>query len=115
MSKSLENVQPGDRLICNHGGSSRTRSIITVGRTTKTQVLTTHGGRYRKSTGYTVGSDIYSANQLTIPEEGEIDQVIDEQIHRRLVSRIHGACGINELKEFSLDKLRVIAAALDQS
>ncbi len=111
---NLENVQVGDTLIL---GLRRVvdSQIVTVDRLTKTQIIV-NGKRYRKSNGYSVGKNIcWGAARLMIPKEGEIEEIREARLHRKLVNDVDDACHINKLRAMSLEQLRQLNALLETS
>ncbi len=90
----LENVQAGDTLIW-HGRYGRDRRLVTVKRTTKTQVVI-FDGKFRKSDGQHVGRTRWGSLNVTIPEPGEIEEVRNQLLHCHLVGRVDDACLSND-------------------
>lgn len=69
--KTLNEVQAGDLLILN---CRMERQVVEVERTTKTQIII-KGSKYRKSDGFFIGGDYYTLSHITIPQDGEIEEV----------------------------------------
>lgn len=70
--KSLNDVQAGDLLILNR---RMDRQIVKVERTTKTQIIIGICDKYRKHDGGYISGTSYSYNYLSIPKDGEIEEV----------------------------------------
>lgn len=69
--KSLNDVQAGDLLILNRRIG---REVVEVERTTQTQIII-KGAKYRKSNGFFIGGDSYICTYVSIPKDGEIEEV----------------------------------------
>lgn len=86
MGKSLENVKVGD-VVIEH---CRWENVIaTVTKVTATQIVIGRGDRYRKKDGYMVGgSGGWYYRWITIPEEGEVEQLKRQKFIENVVSRL---------------------------
>ncbi len=104
----LENVQPGDTLIL-HGRNRR--GMTTVTRLTKTQIVTKRG-KFRKDTGWLVGSDIWSVLKAAVPKTDDIAEILKERLQSKLVCQVD-ACHINRLREMSVEKLQQLNTILE--
>lgn len=73
MRESLENVKVGDEVI---EISRWVRKIAKVQKVTKTQIIVSECGRYRKKDGIMVGScaDFWPCS-IRLPKEGEIEEM----------------------------------------
>ena len=73
MRESLENVKVGDEVI---EISRWVRKIAKVQKVTKTQIMVSEYGRYRKKDGIMVGccSDFWPRS-IRLPKEGEIEEM----------------------------------------
>jgi hypothetical protein len=109
---SLENVQSGDTLIC-HSNYGRSRRIVTVERTTKTQIVS-GGGKFRKSNGGYVGADRWAACNVTVPKPNELEEVRDLQLHTKLVNQINDTCQLHLLRDMDLAKLKELNRVLEK-
>lgn len=70
--KSLNDVQVGDELILN----LRTeRQVVKVKRTTQTQITIGICNKYRKNDGSFIGGNSFTYNYVSIPKDGEIEEV----------------------------------------
>ena len=87
----LENVKAGDYLIHSSTDPRSPDSIVKVERTTKTLVITTKGGRYRKEDGRPSGEDGWSLHfsSISIPAEGDLDRLAAERRKRRAVATLN--------------------------
>jgi hypothetical protein len=113
MEMSLENVKAGDTLI----QDASSRNIVKVDRTTKTQIVLVGGSKYRKDTGWSVGSSgssIWHRVTVRIPKEGELEEVRNEKLHARFVNAIDTDTQHKWLKNMSLDQLRRLHTLLAQ-
>lgn len=70
--KTLNDVQAGDLLILN---SRSDRQVVKVERTTKTQIIIGICEKYRKSDGNFIGGNFCTYNYVSIPKDGEIEEV----------------------------------------
>jgi len=108
---SLENVQPGDTLI-RTGGYMGRRSLVTVDRTTKTQIVTGSGDKFRKLDGWLVGGELHAPN-VTIPKAGEVEEVHLLARRLRLVRYITQACRPPQLRKMPIDTLEKLKEILE--
>ena len=85
MGKSLENVKVGDVVII-HKSHHRE-----VGKVTKVTATMIHAGncRYRKKDGNIVGFGPWDLHWITIPEEGEVEQLKRQKFIGNVVSRLN--------------------------
>jgi hypothetical protein len=105
----LENVQPGDTLIVHSNGH---RVLTKVVRTTKTQIVTANN-KFRKSNGNLVGDTDWHSYSVDAPKPGEVEEILAEQLQRRLVHRVEKACQINLLRKMSTEKLQHLKEILE--
>ncbi len=108
---NLENVQVGDTLIWNGRNIADSR-IVVVSRLTKTQIIIGES-KFRKSDGQLVGGSAWSSHSLTIPKEGEIEEIKIELLHHKLIGRVNDACHINKLRVMSLEQLKQLNSVLE--
>ena len=78
---SIQNVQPGDRVIYSEGTTGH-RSIRTVERVTKTQIILPKNMRFRRTDGRAVGSSPYTLRSIQVATEDLVAKVTDEQVRR---------------------------------
>lgn len=109
--QSLENVQAGDTLIW-HGRGLADSRVVKVDRTTKTQIII-GGNRFRKADGRTVGESSWHSASVSIPREGEIERIREARLHQKLVYKINDECGINKLRDMSLEQLKQLDEVLN--
>lgn len=85
MRESLENVKVGDVVII-HRGHHRV-----VGKVRKVTATMIHVGneRYRKKDGNIVGFGPWDLHWITIPEEGEVEQIRQIEFRGRVVEKLH--------------------------
>lgn len=69
--KTLNDVQAGDLLILIR---RMERQVVEVERTTQTQIII-KGAKYRKSDGFFIGGNSFTYSFITIPQDGEIEEV----------------------------------------
>lgn len=77
MKEIFENVKVGDLLISH---SRITKSVVKVERVTPTQLVITGGERFRKKDGYGIGSGGFYYSYITIPKEGEVEQIKKQNV-----------------------------------
>lgn len=84
MRESLENVKVGDVVII-HKSHHRE-----VGKVTKVTATLIHAGncRYRKKDGNIVGFGPWDLHWITIPEEGEVEQIRQLEFRGRVVEKL---------------------------
>ncbi len=70
--KTLNDVEVGDLLILNR---RMDRQVVKVERTTKTQIIIGRCDKYRKDDGSFIGGTSFSYNYLSIPKDGEIEEI----------------------------------------
>lgn len=111
--KRLENVKSGDHLIL-HGRMKSDRRLVTVARTTKTQIIVVNGGRFRKADGYPVGkhSGAWTRPHITLPREGELDEVKEAYHKQHMVEKIFDTCQRHRLKAMSFRQVKRIYSVL---
>jgi len=111
--KSLENIKSGDHLIL-HSRCKDDRRIVTVARTTKTQIIVVSGGRFRKADGYCVGNQrgAWTRPYLAIPNDGELDEVKKAWIKRNFIAKIYDTCQQHVLKAMSFRQIQRLHALL---
>lgn len=85
MRESLENVKVGD-VVIRHTGSYKT----TVDKVRKVTATMIHVGneRYRKKDGNLVGAGPWDLRWITIPEEGEIEEMKRQEFIMDVVSEM---------------------------
>lgn len=86
MRESLENVKVGDEVI---EISRWVRKIAKVQKVTKTQIMVSEWGRYRKKDGILVGScnDLWPCS-IRLPKEGEIEEIKRLAIVNDVLSKV---------------------------
>lgn len=107
---SLENIKAGDTVIYCRG---RQRTCHKVTRVTKMQVIV-GTLRFRKSTGFPVGSFIYLGDWIRLPaHEEEIYEIGKEALKQRLICNITEKCTPQALRELSWETLEKLQAVLE--
>lgn len=110
MNSGLEQVKAGDVLI-RHG---QNRDIVKVSRTTKTQIVLPNGDKYRKETGFRIGSgSSWHRARLAIPKDGEIGKIQNEKLHEKLVLDVDTATQYRVLKAMPLTQLKQLRDLLE--
>lgn len=86
MKESLENVKVGDVVIV-HAGAYR----IIVGKISKVTATMIHVGneRYRKKDGRLVGAGTWDMRWISLPKEGEIEELKRQKFIEDVVSRLN--------------------------
>lgn len=104
-NKALFEVSVGDTVIVHrHMHGKEHRALDTVTRTTKTQIITSRQGRYRKSNGNLVGNtEQYYRDYLTVASPEEIQEIKKEK--RRIQLKIALLDGVKNLPSPSMEKL----------
>jgi len=108
---SLENVQPGDTLIRWDSSMGR-KSLVTVARITKTQIIMGSGDKFRKPDGWLVAGELH-APYVTIPKAGEVEEVHLLVRRSRLVRYITQACRPPQLRKIPVDTLEKLKEILE--
>jgi hypothetical protein len=108
---NLEYVKAGDTLIW-HGRHSGDSRIVTVDRTTKTQIIFA-GNKFRRSDGGLIGGSTWNCSCVNTPRPGEIEKVNTLRIQQRLVGKVYDGCKINLLREMSVDTLKQLLEVLE--
>lgn len=107
MTTALDKITVGDSLILNKGGWYCGRSVVTVTKTTPTQI---HVGalRFRRSNGRRVGDSDWRSPSIQVPIDGEIQEVMDENEKAMLCREL------DEMKWYTLtlETLRSIKAVI---
>jgi hypothetical protein len=100
----LVDTKVGDKLIVSNGGRV---SILTVTKTTKTQV---HCGNTKFNLrGYQLGVDKWSKLYAHRPKENEINEIRAEIRHTRLVNEAYAVCNSRtNLSRLTDDQLTMI-------
>lgn len=88
---SLEDVKVGDTLLIPGHYSERTEQLVSVFRTTPTQVVTRGGVKYRKSDGRSIGTDDWSTVYAKKATLQDIERVKDRERKQQLRAMIRGA------------------------
>lgn len=112
----LADVQPGDILVMRTYGIGQGRSLVKIGRTTKTQLITTRDKRFRKRDGRQIGRRLIGdvPPSISIPRDGEIEAVQAEQRHRQLVNILNMRLTALKLRELPLEVLEILNTALEE-
>lgn len=87
---TFADVKPGDVLI-EHYGYGRNRRCVTVARLTPTLIVVdgAHKERkYKRRDGHLRSGNAFDRTRVTVPTEGEIQEVRDEDEHRELASNL---------------------------
>lgn len=106
--KTLNDVQAGDLLILNRRITGR--QVVKVEKTTPTQIITSNGAKYRKKDGYFIGGDSFTHSCVSIPKDGEIEEVTRIQFIA-IVSR--KAVGVLEIGNITYEQAVKIKELLD--
>lgn len=89
----LEKLKPGDKVIVS-GCYGNPGSVVTVHRTTNTQIIIKHRPdgadiKYRKNSGGIVGGDAWSRSLLERATKKAVNEIEDYQTRQKLRSIIH--------------------------
>lgn len=104
MRESFENVKVGDVVIV-HAGPYK----ATVNKVRKVTATMIHVGneRYRKKDGNLVGSGPWDLHWITIPEEGEIEQIWQIEFRGRVVEKLR-SISINSVSYTQAVKIKEV-------
>lgn len=85
---NLENIKPGDEVICiSYYG---TRSIEKVDRVTKTQIILTNNQKFRKNDGIRIGRQrSFYISRITIPTKDEKKEIQRDNVIRKALVLMH--------------------------
>jgi len=73
MSDWLEDLKAGDKVFMMSGGWSNIKTLTTVERLTKTQIITNTNTKYRKDNGYQVGASSFNKSHL---EQATVETIL---------------------------------------
>lgn len=104
----LEALKPGDKVIIDKGHYGR--SIATVERLTKTQIITDFCRmKFRKSDGLEVGGDMWLGGVIKKPTDEEITKIIERKRRKKLIAKIN----LNAVVSLPTDQLKQIVKWID--
>ena len=96
--KELKDLVAGDEVL---DTGTRHRRIAKVDKVTKTQIVIDNA-RFRRDSGWQIGSDRWNVRRISVPTEKEISDVKEENLRKILINTISSF----DFKRLSADELK---------
>ena len=107
----LENIKVGDKVIVSGSGFGSLNKIDTVERLTKTQIVlkNTHS-KYRRSSGRSVGGDVWSMGFISEATREKILKIQEARYRLNLLNKIESI----RIGNLSTDSLKSIVVVIEE-